>query len=211
MGHLAERMNARIGASGALPRRRARQQTPLLASVSTLCTEDAIILHLPAYERRAVIFDGKLVAGQGWLRSRTLRAPLSACRAGTHPPASACRRLVAVRRTAPNPVAQAIVSLSSSTLPGCPFAVSLRCAQNFHPPTPREIHTTRREMATVRGNDCEPPATASSSGCASRPCPILFAVSPRRLQLAVPNATNPRSSAPSATSIRVAPRWANSS
>ena len=72
VGDLAERVHAGIGAAGALQRD---------ALAGKRCDRfgdhalhrDAVVLHLPADERRAVIFDGELVARHGRVTSAEKR------------------------------------------------------------------------------------------------------------------------------------------
>ena len=64
MGDLAERVHARVGASGALDRGALAGEGSDRVRQHAL-HRDAIVLHLPADKRGAVIFDGELVAGHG--------------------------------------------------------------------------------------------------------------------------------------------------
>ncbi len=119
MGDLAERMHAGIGAPGA-------EHGDAFAGKSRdrfgqhALHRDAVVLCLPADKRRAVIFDGELVAGHGNFAAHLPKAPRQhatccrarpACRAEIPPPASACRRRAAVRPSAARRSPQATVKL----------------------------------------------------------------------------------------------------
>src|SRR5690242_2489998 len=119
MRDLAERVNPRIGATGRA------DANALAGKCSNGFAENAlhghaVVLRLPADERRAVIFDGELVAGhrtrsQCNVLPRAIGKPRrnSSARVGFRP-----SRCSSISRTAPSP--HATVSSSSSTRPGSP-------------------------------------------------------------------------------------------
>ena len=73
-------------------------------------------------------------------------------------------------RIAPSP--QAMVSLSSSTVPGAPLPSPVSCAAPSRAPGALRpsARTTRRETATIRGCDCAPRSRACANRCGSRSC-----------------------------------------
>src|SRR5476651_982526 len=138
MRHLTQRMHARVGAAGALHRellarkcQNRRDNVPLHGR--------AIILDLPADERRVVIFDRDLVA---WHSTPQLSTALpgtvvprknSSTFIGCLPARCNCKM-----RTAPS--RHAIVRWRSSTVPGAPSPSALVVSKSLTRPAPPISH-----------------------------------------------------------------------
>ena len=164
MRHLRARVHAGIGAAGALHQGFLARQRFDRRGQDALHGEP-VGLDLPAGKRRAVIFDDELVAGH----DQATRAPAltgvprrnsSAC-IGCRPARCTC-----MSRTAPSP--QAIVNLSSSTVPGAPLALAFGRAQRLdaHAADLEPGAGKRRQPADVVVHLCP----ACSNRCAFRPC-----------------------------------------
>ena len=130
MRDLAQRMHAGIGAPRPA-RHRVLAGEGLDGLREAALHRGAVLLHLPADEGRAVIFENELVAGHGGQPSAV---PARSCtpRRNSSPvigflPA----RWTSVRRTAPSP--QAMVKWSSSTVPGAPETFAKRRTKRLDP------------------------------------------------------------------------------
>ena len=124
-------------------------QNAAIAAAQHALHRRPVVLALPADERRAVVFDRELVARHGALSPR--RVPARNARAAQKSSAFiAClpARCNSRMRTAPSP--HAIVSASSSTVPGAPA------------PSPRVVRSTLMRPA-------RPPISHQAPGNGDRP------------------------------------------
>ena len=134
MGDLAECMHAGIGASGAGNRDALAGEGRDRVGERAL-HGDAVVLRLPADKRRAVVFDGELVAGHASSAQHAAAPNRGAAQEFFRRhrlPAGALQ--FEQSRTAPLP--QAIVNLSSSTRPGSPAPSPLVVRNTLMRPAP---------------------------------------------------------------------------
>ena len=168
MRHLAERVHAGIGASGA------GNRDALAGKGRDRIGEDAlhrgaVVLRLPADEGRAVIFDGELVAGQP--AQPSTRGGRDRCAAQEFSArSSAAGRRAAVGECRTAPVAAGDRQLVVEHAARRPVADALRRAQNFHA-------TGAGELAPRAGKGRQPAAMVMDflprlvpNRCASRSC-----------------------------------------
>ena len=118
MRDLPERMHAGIGAARALDRHALAGQL-LDRDFDLALHGHGVGLELPAGKRRAVIFDQDFGARHDSTERRCRGEAPS--RAGIHPPSSAACRRAAIRECGSRHQPQAMVSLSSSNVPGAPL------------------------------------------------------------------------------------------
>src|SRR5580704_12920010 len=135
MRHLSQRIDTGVGAPGAV-------HSNTLAGKSLdrrgqrALNGRAVVLHLPADIRPAVIFDGELVARhQGSTLAGAIGVPRRNSSAAIGLPPARCSSTM---RTAPLP--QATVSLSSSTRPDSPLPLPLVECRIFTRPVPGSSH-----------------------------------------------------------------------